>query len=136
MMQRHNILKWILAAWFMLLGCTASYGYTNYQTAPAYTNLYHTAVAPSYQFHTTSVYTSVVENPTFSPVAADPYSNSGPRKGMRKSSPWDEDDPETGGGNEVGVVDDTVPVGEPFVLLLLALLYGGYRLIKRKEDVI
>ena len=137
MMQRHNIGRWILAAWFMLLGCTASFGYTTYQTAPTYTNVYHTAVTPSYQFRSTSVYSSSFSNnSSFVPLADDPYASPGPRKGPRKSSPWDEDDPETGGSNEVGVVEDQAPVGEPLVLLLLAALYGGYRLRKRKENVI
>lgn len=134
-MQRDNIVKWVLAAWFMLLGCTASYGYTTYQTAPAYTNVYHTAVTPSYQFRSTSVYSSSFsnDNSTFVPLADDPYASPGPRKGPRKSSPWDED-PEKG-GNELGVVDDPTPIGEPLVLLLLAALYGGYRLMKRKKVI-
>ena len=134
-MQRDNIVKWGLAAWFMLLGCTASYGYTTYQTAPAYTNVYHTAVTPSYQFRSTSVYSSSFsnDNSTFVPLADDPYASPGPRKGPRKSSPWDEDPEE--GGNEIGVVDDPTPIGEPLVLLLLAALYGGYRLMKRKKVI-
>lgn len=134
-MQRDKIVKWVLAAWFMLLGCTASYGYTTYQTAPAYTNVYHTAETPSYQFRSTSVYSSSFsnDNSTFVPLADDPYASPGPRKGPRKSSPWDED-PEKG-GNELGVVDDPTPIGEPLVLLLLAALYGGYRLMKRKKVI-
>lgn len=137
MMQRHNILKWILAAWIMLLGCTASFGYTNtYRTTSYQTYSYHTATAPSYQFHTTSVYTSVVENPTFSPVAVDPYSSSSPHRSLRKAALEDDDDEDDPEGDPIGQIPDPAPIGEPLVLLLLAALYGGYRLIKRKEDVI
>lgn len=134
-MQRHNIVRWILAAWFMLLGCTASFGYTTSHNTSVYTNVYTTAAAPSYQFRSTSVYSSSFsnDNSTFVPLADDPYASPGPRKGPRKSSPWDED-PEKG-GNELGVVDDPTPIGEPLVLLLLAALYGGYRLMKRKKVI-
>ena len=132
MWLRHNIGRWILAAWFMLLGCTASYGYTitTGSTAPAYTNVYANPTSPTYQFRSTSVYySSFRDNSTFVPLADDPYAGNGQRKGPRRSSPWDED-PETGGGNEIGVVDDPVPVGEPLIMLLLALLYMVSRTLR------
>ena len=43
-----------------------------------------------------------------------------------------DDDP---GDNPIGQIDDPAPIGEPLILLLLAALYGGYRLIKRKKVI-
>ena len=133
-MQRHfNIRKWMLTAWLMLLGCTASYGYTTYHTAPANTNVYSTAVAPTYQFHTTSMYNPSIgsnsSSNTFTPLADNPYAGCASRPGIRKSgNPWDEDDPDTGGSNEIGVVDTPVPIGSP--LLVLLALAVGYAIVR------
>ena len=123
----------------MLLGCSAAFGYTNTYRTTSYhtnTNSYYTATAPSYQFHTTSVYTSVVENPTFSPIAADPYSNSSPHRSLRKAVLEDDDDDDGDPDSDpIGQIPDPTPIGEPLVLLLLAALYGGYRLMKRRKVI-
>ena len=83
--------------------------------------------SPAYQFHSTSTCTPVVGCTSYTsevylpaanaPVPVIPYagmSGSGGPQGPRKTSPWDI-------GPEIGVID--TPVGEPFVLLLMALLY-------------
>ena len=132
MWLRHNIGRWILAAWFMLLGCTASYGYTitTGSTAPAYTNVYANPTSPTYQFRSTSVYySSFRDNSTFSPVAADPYSNSSPNRSIRKMT-LDDDDEDDPDDNPIGMLDNKTPIGEPLIMLLLALLYMVSRTLR------
>ena len=48
------------------------------------------------------------------------------------SNPWDDDydDDENG----VGEVDDEAPIGEPFILLMLAMLYLAKVLIQRRKE--
>ena len=82
---------------------------------------------PSYQFQSTSTCLSVVGNSTFTtttvyaPGCSSPSGASRPRRSL-----WDEEDEEGNpSGEGVGNVD--TPVGEPMVLLLLAL---GYLLVK------
>lgn len=115
----------------MLFGWTASFGFT-YHTTPTYDHGFANATTPAYQFRSTSVYSPSFDNKsTFVPLADDPYAGCASHKSIRKSNPWDEN-PDTGGGNAIGEVEDQLPVGEPLVLLLLALIYVG-RLIVRKR---
>ncbi len=103
---------------------------SSYAPKSAYQSSYTQATinntCPTYTFHTTSVYTSVVEDPNFSPVAVDPYSNNSPRGHIRKGGWGDPDD------NEIGVIDDPAPVGSPFILLLMALLYLCGRVVYKR----
>ena len=99
-----------------------------YQTA--YTPATINNACPSYQFRTTSVYTTVVDNPSFSPIAADPYSNGSPRGHIRRGTlDDDDDDPDENG---IGIIDNPVPVGSPFILLLMALLYLCGRVVYKR----
>ena len=89
-----------------------------------------TAQLPTYQFHSTSSYTSVVSQPLdFTPLADQPVVayNSRPFA----SSPWDDDDDDGPGDLPTGAVDDPLPIGHPLALLFMALLYIGYKKYKR-----
>ena len=137
-----NKYKWILAAWIILWGCNPSSTFASMQT-PQYTTwstqTYEQSpvmsVSPSYQFHTTSVYRSGMTDPDFTPLA-DNVRGGAPGHILRgNGTGWnwgDDDDP---GDNPIGQIDDPAPIGEPLILLLLAALYGGYRLIKRKKVI-
>lgn len=89
---------------------------------------------PNYRFRSTSVYLSGTGNGSFTPLADDPSSGvaSLPKK-AKKSDPWDEWGEDTPGGNEVGVVDDPAPLGEPFILLAMALAFILYKKYERKD---
>ena len=139
-MQRKLILhRWLLMAWFMLWGCTASFAAVYPQTTqyPQYTSQYPqftqtthlTTTAPAYQFRTTSAYRVGATSETFTPLADSPSGGYSPRGVIRKDG-WgnmdDDDDDNPGVG-----VKPTVPIGNPLALLLFALLYLYY---KRKQS--
>lgn len=108
---------------------------SSYAPKSAYQSSYTQATinntCPAYTFHTTSVYTSVVEDPNFSPVAVDPYSNNSPRGHIRRGILEDDDDDDPG-ENGIGIIDDPTPVGSPFVLLIMALLYICCRVVYKR----
>ena len=75
--------------------------------------------APEYQFRTTSIYISETSTSTatFTPLADKPsYSPSSPNR-ARKGGFGDPSE------YEIGVIPDPAPVGEPLILLVLAILY-------------
>ena len=136
-MRKHiHIGRWVLTAWIMLWGCMSSalaydqntrYNpYSNSSISPY--GSYNTT--PTYQFRSTSPYQSVVNTTSsFTPLADDPYAGmarqNGPRRAWDWGAPGDDDDP-------IGVIPDQ-PVGEPLVLLLMALLYIGVRFYRSKR---
>lgn len=129
MQKRINTYKTLLAVVLMLWGFSTAEAtpyQSSYATNTAYRATYTPATinnaCPTYTFHTTSVYTTVVENPSFSPVAADPYSDPSPRGHIRRGG-WDDPD-----DNELGVVDDPAPIGSP--LLVLFALAVGYAIVR------
>ena len=135
MQKRINTYKTLLAVVLMLWGFStveATPYQSSYATNTAYRATYTPATinnaCPTYTFHTTSVYTTVVENPSFSPVAADPYSDPSPRGHIRRGGWGDPDD------NELGVVDDPAPIGSPLlVLLALAVGYAIVRFRRKRQ---
>ena len=79
---------------------------------------------PTYNFRSTSSYSSIVSNnPSFTPLA-DTQGN-GPRNVIRRAG-WDDPDDD----DPIGVVPDPTPVGSPLILLALALAYLIVRLRK------
>ena len=77
----------------------------------------------TYQFQSTSTFTSVVgTSAVYAPSVSAPFAATVAQSGPRRSFGDDfgfneeEDDP-------IGVVPDPVPVGEPFVLVWMAMLY-------------
>ena len=103
----------------LLLCCsTLSYAFTYEQpTEPASwgrTATFSDDIQPSYNFRSTSSYTPVVGTTSYMSDGSGPISS--PRRArMDWGSPSDDDNP-------VGTVSN-VPVGEPLVLLVLALVY-------------
>ena len=135
MQKRINTYKTLLAVVLMLWGFSTAEAtpyQSSYATNTAYRATYTPATinnaCPTYTFHTTSVYTTVVEDPSFSPVAADPYSDPSPRGHIRRGGWGDPDD------NELGVVDDPAPIGSPLlVLLALAVGYAIVRFRRKRQ---
>ena len=137
-----NIYRWLMMAWMLCsCGCmvstayaynqnaqSASWGYKPVNTAiPAggttsgsrtYAPAFSQDVSPTFNFQSTSPYSAPAGGAT---------SGIGMQSGPRRSSPWDppEDDP-------IGVLP-SVPVGEPLVLLAMALLYAGGLYIYRRR---
>lgn len=132
-MQRKTIHKWVLIAWFMLWGSVLSVAFAQNYGSPYRGSSFPRVVVcptvrsvmePAYQFQSTSAYTfgvgSAYESQITEPFSAAP-ANSGIRRGF-----GDPDDDENG----IGEIPDPVPVGEPFVLLLMAILYLLFRKLR------
>ena len=81
-------------------------------------------VNTSFSFKSTSSYTPIVGSTGYTSELNAP--TRGPRKS--ESTPWDSwglDDPfGIPTDNPIGTVTDPTPVGEPFILLLMVVLYG------------
>jgi len=83
----------------------------------------------NYTFHSTSVYVPSTPSgymsytPTF-----DQGEESLPYRAPRRVSPWDP--PSEDDGTGMGVL---APVGEPMILLVMAVLYGLYRVYRRRK---
>jgi len=81
----------------------------------------------NYSFHTTSVYIPTSSSSkTYTPIADQ---EEGSTTNKRKNSPFAPDPTD----NPVGVVTNPTPVGEPLVLLMMALLYGLYRMLRKRQ---
>lgn len=154
-MQRNiHIHRWVLATWLMLWGCVMSSAYaydqaaqtSSWRTMPTYSvqptyapampsSVTNYSTPPAYNFKSTSTCPSVVGNSVFSSTVYTPYSNATNPIRRTEGSGWDEDeDPDE---NEIGVVT-AQPIGEPFILLVLALLYvvfgkRGIRIFRRNH---
>ena len=127
-----TIYKWVVAAWLMLWGSVLSvtFGQTYgspYREGPfsscaAYSTVSTTA-CPTCHFKSTSAYTFGV-NSAYAPQVSEPFSTGQAKSGARRS--WG--DPDDYG---VGEIADPLPIGEPWVLLLLAALYVGYLFVSK-----
>lgn len=117
----------VVSAWAYTPQARSQYlsGYTGYQTRPTTADM-HTAVPPTYQFNSTTNFTSAVGRSNLSSYVSEPFAVNVPGS-IRRGGSWDDPDDE-----EVGVLP-TTPIGEPLVLLLLALLYITCRTIIRKQ---
>lgn len=138
MLQRRILYRWLLTAWLMLCGSLVSFAVTydrvsqtslwGYQ--PAYnTGTVSTArvaslsAQPSYEFKSTSSYQSVVGSSVF--LSSDSYSPVGNTRpgSIRRGgtgNPWDD---EPGDDDDPIGQKPTQPIGEPWILILIALLY-------------
>lgn len=81
---------------------------------------------PTYEFHSTSAFTPVVGTTSYTSDISSPAQNAPNR--VRMNSPWDKPTEP-----EIGVID--TPVGEPFILLILAVLYLFYRRKRKKAKI-
>ena len=125
MKMKLNQYKWILVLWMMCGSATISCAYAYDRSAqsaswgyrPVYTTTNSTEEAytlssdvyPTYEFQSTSPYSSVV---------GKSVRRSGKDGGV--IGEWPSGDPED---DPIGVLPDKLPIGEPFILLALALLY-------------
>ena len=129
MRGRNKLYRWLFAIW-ILIGCeTAAYAYTQAAPPSAWrtTPTLSTDIQPTYQFRSTSAYAPTVSITVYTPGSSTPYY--GPRRDP--ANPWgDPDDDE-----EIGQMK--TPVGEPLVLLLMAMLYAlGHFIATRKKHSI
>jgi len=83
--------------------------------------VFNTQMPQTIAFKTTSVLAPSADKPA---VEA-----SVPRLPKRRSSGWDDDPADS--GDPIGVGSTPAPVGEPLVMLLMALLYGAYMCVRR-----
>ena len=126
MKKRFKKYRNILLLWLLLIG-SPIYAVGTYtpatlpspwSTTPTMSNDMQTV----YQFRSTSPYVSSMNT---SSTMITLYGRVG-ASSMRKTGSWNEDD------NPIGEVPDPAPVGEPLVLLALAMLYLLYRRRKAK----
>ena len=119
MIMKGRLLYILLVALWLLSGSQVTYAFTYGQASePASwgrTATLSDDVRPSYSFRSTSSYTPVVGSTSYLSDGSGPISS--PRR-AKSWDPWDEpeDDP-------IGVVPNPAPLGEPLILLLLALGY-------------
>ena len=132
-MQRKNRHRWLITAWFLIMGCTqlaraVTYTPTFVNTRGYNPEAYNVSIKdeglPAYQFQSTS--TSMESGSTYAPLVSAPFATLPGKMGgsIRKGF----EDPD---GDPVGQVTKP-PVGEPWILLLLALVYLIYTVYKKK----
>ena len=140
-MKRKNRHRWLITAWFLIMGCTqlaraVTYTPTFVNTRGYNPEAYNVSIKdeglPAYQFQSTS--TSMESGSTYAPLVSAPFATlPGKMGGIRRGIGDPEGDPEAGGVDyEIGVIPDPTPVGEPWILLLLALVYLIYTVYKKK----
>ena len=127
MRGRNKIYRWLIALW-LLLSCES--GWCAYQPATSPTAWRTTPtlseeVRPAYQFRSTSVYAPTTSVTVYSPGSSTPFKS--PYR-PRRDDIDEEEDPE---GDPTGYID--TPVGEPMVLLLMAMLYTMVCIIYRMK---
>lgn len=134
-MLRKNRHRWLITAWFLIMGCTqlaraVTYTPTFVNTRGYNPEAYNVSIKdeglPAYQFQSTS--TSMESGSTYAPVVSAPFATLPGKMGgsIRKDGfgGIGEEDP-------IGQVSES-PVGEPWILLLLALMYLIYTVYKKK----
>ena len=119
MKARNRIYKWLIALW-LLMSCQPALCAFQSATPPAAWGTTPTLSRDremAYQFRSTSAYTLTTNTSVYAPGTSSPYGNTVKR--ARKGDIDDEeDDPE---GDPQGYID--TPVGEPWVLVLMALVF-------------
>jgi len=127
----NKLYRWLFAIW-ILIGCeTAAYAYTQAAPPAAWrtTPTLSTDMQPTYQFRSTSAYTPTMNTTVYTPGSSTPFG--APTRPRRSDIDEEEDDPS---GDPTGYID--TPIGEPLVLLLMALLYAAGRYIARRKHII
>lgn len=144
MQRRVDLFRWILTLWLVIAGCMGTpvlaqkYG-TLYKGATPHRTMYRQPIArdacPTYQFRSTSAYSSSFSGSAYAPQVTTPYATRAAGSKPRRSNPWSEDEYDDEGnpqGQEVGLMD--TPVGEPFILLIMALFYFLYKRKQKMEN--
>ena len=133
--RKYCIYKWLIALLLIISAgaTTPAWAYPQAQQPAAWSNTPKLSndVQPNYQFQSTSAYTPVMGGSSYSSNVYAPAANA-PTYRPRKdpTNPWGDGDPE---GDPQGVVPDPAPVGEPFVLLVMAMLYLLVRYVQGKR---
>ena len=119
----------------------ASWSAANSVSAASYRPVYGTsssaASAPKYQFQSTSSFSSIVNSAAYNEIPAYMFNDRTPSSGsVILRDPFTPGDPFAPGGDptddEIGVIPDPTPLGEPFILLAFALLYALIRYKKHR----
>lgn len=126
MKRKHLIYKWLIAIWLICAGPAVSHAlaYSQAQQPSAWrtTPVLSTDRQPAYQFRSTSPFTPIVGQTSYTSTASyNPLEQSIP-KNMRRGIDDEEDDPS---GDPVGSID--TPIGDiPFVwMVIMACLFAG-----------
>lgn len=121
---------WMLVAWLLLWGglLVPARAYTEASLPQTWqrTPVMSEDVRPAYEFRSTSSYMATGGRGSAAPAGAT-YSSK-----PRRANPWDD----SGDPNGEGVGNVFTPVGEPLVLLVLAIIYGlimGWRRSHRRS---
>ena len=118
MRGRNKLYRWLFALW-ILIGSASAYAQTTPPAAWRTTPTLSTDMQPAYQFRSTSAYNPTVNVTVYTPGCSSPAS-AGPKRA--KKDIWDDNDDEGDpNGDAIGTIN--TPVGEPFILLLFAMLY-------------
>ena len=130
MQEKQTLHRWLLTAWVILWGWTASF---------AFEQAYGTTL-PAYTFQSTSAYMRTVSSSAYTSTISTPFAAAPTRVGhIRKSLGDPEDgtsfgDPEgeSGQGYAIGEIADPAPIGDvPFALM--AVLVGIYAILMKKR---
>ena len=108
------IYSWLFALWILIGSASVVSAQTTPPAAWRTTPTLSTDMQPAYQFRSTSAYTPTVNVTVYTPGCSSP-APAGPKRA--KKDIWDGEPDE----EETGLVN--TPVGEPFLLLLFAMLY-------------
>ncbi len=114
MKARNRIYKWLIALW-LLMSCQpilCAYQPATQPSAWRTTPTLSEDIRPAYQFQSTSTFATTTHVTVYIPGSGTPY---GAPYRQRKGGIDDEE------GDEVGLIN--TPVGEPWVLLLMALVF-------------
>ncbi len=114
MKARNRIYKWLIALW-LLMSCQpilCAYQPATQPSAWRTTPTLSEDIRPAYQFRSTSTFATTTHVTVYTPGSGTPY---GAPYRQRKGGIDDEE------GDEVGLIN--TPVGEPWVLLLMALVF-------------
>ncbi len=111
-------------------GCTVS-------SAWAFERTVQLSTAPAYQFQSTSAYPSMTGGSTFAsttvyaPCSSAPSSK--PRRSEGNYNPWDDSGDDEGNPSGQGVGEVDTPIGEPLVLLLMAVAYLLFATLRKRQ---
>ena len=119
-MQRINVYKWLLTASLMLWSSLLTVAFGQQYGS-----------APSYQFQSTS--SMIPIGGTYSSQVSEPFAAEVTHIGSRRNSWGDPDGEGDWEGYGVGELPNPSPVGEPQILLLMALLYAIGRFRKQRS---
>ena len=114
MKARNRIYKWLIALW-LLISCQpilCAYQPATQPSAWRTTPTLSEDIRPAYQFQSTSTFATTTHVTVYTPGSGTPYG--APYRQIKGGI----DDEE---GDEVGLIN--TPVGEPWVLLLMALVF-------------